>query len=129
MTEQLFVAKARAETAKAWPTRMLGIHVRDSGRTMSSLAATVSSFTPFRPMPKFIVCFQRPQGEARTYALGADDALKFADGIEDSEEGIMVESVENGDAGQSSSSGGHMRRLDVEEWVTTSQPFSFLRRR
>jgi len=48
-------------------------------------------------MSKFIVCFQRPQGEARTYALGADDALKFAISIQDSEEGIMVESVETGD--------------------------------
>lgn len=48
-------------------------------------------------MAKFIVCFQRPQGEARSYPLAADDALKFAVSIKDSEEGIMIESFDDGD--------------------------------
>ena len=48
-------------------------------------------------MARFLVCFQRPQGEARSYPLGRDDALKFADQIAGEEEGIMIKDPETGD--------------------------------
>jgi len=47
-------------------------------------------------MTKFIVCFQRPQGEARSYPLGATDALIFAQQIEGEEDGIMIEAEATG---------------------------------
>ena len=65
-------------------------------------------------MPMFIVCFQRPQGEARTYALGADDALKFAASIE---EGIVVESVKTGDLRANYRHWKPKHRVLVSHWL------------